>query len=51
MYCTIVCSERMGRAEVEEDEEAERKKESGIKQKWRRGKRSGRQKIGELVIR
>jgi len=37
-YCSIVSSERMGGAEMEENEEAERKKESGRRQKWRRGK-------------
>jgi len=51
MYWSIVSPERMGGAEVEEDEETERKKESGRWQKWRRGKRNGRQERGELVVR
>jgi hypothetical protein len=44
-------SERIGGAEVEENEDAERKKESGRRHKWRRVKRSGRQERGELVVR
>jgi len=41
----------MGGVEVEVNEEAEKGKESGRRQKWRRVKRNGRQERGELVVR
>jgi hypothetical protein len=40
----------MGGAEVEEYE-AEGKEKIGRRQKWRRGKRNGRQERGELLVR
>ena len=36
---------------MEVNEEAEKGKESGRRQKWRRVKRNGRQERGELVVR